>query len=61
MSWWQVATGTLAGSRFATSPLAEALAGLKTLHGGSLPTQLRRDDLAQQASVRRVSRADGGR
>ncbi|MEU3862799.1 transcriptional regulator [Streptomyces sp. NPDC028722] len=34
MSWWRVDTGTLAGSRFVISPLAEALAGLKTLHRG---------------------------
>ncbi|MDO0930080.1 helix-turn-helix domain-containing protein [Streptomyces sp. TG1A-8] len=34
MSWWRVDTDTLAGSRFATSPLAEALAALKTLHRG---------------------------
>ncbi|MEU4730140.1 winged helix-turn-helix domain-containing protein [Streptomyces sp. NPDC023588] len=34
MGWWRVDTGTLAGSRFVISPLAEALAGLKTLHRG---------------------------
>ncbi|MGW9119614.1 winged helix-turn-helix domain-containing protein [Streptomyces sp. NPDC055663] len=34
MSWWRVDTDTLAGSRFVISPLAEALAGLKTLHRG---------------------------
>ncbi|MER7583181.1 transcriptional regulator [Kitasatospora sp. NPDC097691] len=32
MSWWRVDADTLAGSRFVTSPLAEAVAGLKTLH-----------------------------
>ncbi|WP_405747082.1 winged helix-turn-helix domain-containing protein [Streptomyces sp. NBC_01525] len=35
MSWWQVNADTLAGSRFVTSPLAEAVAGLKTLQRGS--------------------------
>ncbi|GAA3168928.1 MULTISPECIES: winged helix-turn-helix domain-containing protein [Streptomyces] len=35
MSWWQVNADTLAGSRFVTSPLAEAVACLKTLHRGS--------------------------
>ncbi|MEV6121652.1 helix-turn-helix domain-containing protein [Streptomyces sp. NPDC052077] len=35
MSWWRVDTDTLAGSRFVVSPLAEALAALKTLHRGS--------------------------
>ncbi|MFD3416356.1 ArsR/SmtB family transcription factor [Streptomyces decoyicus] len=35
MSWWQVNADTLAGSRFVTSPLAEAVAGLKTLQCGS--------------------------
>ncbi|WP_328967349.1 winged helix-turn-helix domain-containing protein [Streptomyces sp. NBC_00239] len=34
MSWWQVDADTLAGGRFVVSPLAEALAGLKTLHHG---------------------------
>ncbi|MET9295173.1 winged helix-turn-helix domain-containing protein [Streptomyces sp. NPDC003077] len=34
MSWWRVDTDTLAGSRFVISPLAETLAGLKTLHLG---------------------------
>ncbi|WP_254068856.1 hypothetical protein [Streptomyces sp. TM32] len=35
MSWWQVNADTLAGSRFVTSPLAEAVACLKTLQCGS--------------------------
>ncbi|GHF83306.1 transcriptional regulator [Kitasatospora xanthocidica] len=35
MSWWRVDADTLAGGRFVTSPLAEALAGLKTLHHGT--------------------------
>lgn len=35
MSWWQVDADTLAGGRFVISPLAEVLAGLKTLHRGS--------------------------
>ncbi|MFF8289009.1 transcriptional regulator, partial [Streptomyces sp. NPDC016309] len=34
MSWWRVDSDTLAGSRFVISPLAETLAGLKTLHHG---------------------------
>ncbi|MEW2135572.1 winged helix-turn-helix domain-containing protein [Streptomyces sp. NPDC005409] len=34
MGWWRVDTDTLAGSRFVVSPLAEVLAGLKTLHRG---------------------------
>ncbi|WP_121179578.1 winged helix-turn-helix domain-containing protein [Streptomyces sp. 1114.5] len=32
MSWWRIDADTLAGSRFVVSPLAEALAALKTLH-----------------------------
>ncbi|WP_031077514.1 ArsR/SmtB family transcription factor [Streptomyces sp. NRRL WC-3742] len=32
MGWWQVDADTLAGARFLVSPLAEALAALKTLH-----------------------------
>ncbi|SEL53657.1 ArsR/SmtB family transcription factor [Streptacidiphilus jiangxiensis] len=32
MGWWQVSADTLAGSRFVTSPLAETVAALKTLH-----------------------------
>jgi len=32
MGWWQVSADTLAGSRFVISPLAEATAGLLTLH-----------------------------
>ncbi|RII14635.1 hypothetical protein DSC45_19990 [Streptomyces sp. YIM 130001] len=31
MGWWQVSTDTLAGSRFAVSPLAETTAALKSL------------------------------
>ncbi|MFE6049135.1 helix-turn-helix domain-containing protein [Kitasatospora sp. NPDC056446] len=34
MGWWQVDADTLAGGRFVVSPLAEVLAGLKTLHRG---------------------------
>ncbi|MEV6979016.1 winged helix-turn-helix domain-containing protein [Kitasatospora sp. NPDC093806] len=34
MSWWRVDADTLAGSRFALSPLAETVAALKTLHRG---------------------------
>ncbi|MGC0419835.1 ArsR/SmtB family transcription factor [Embleya sp. AB8] len=35
MGWWQVEADTLAGSRFAVSPLAEVTATLKTLARGS--------------------------
>lgn len=35
MSWWQVNADTLATSRFVTSPLAEATAGLKALQQGT--------------------------
>lgn len=34
MGWWQVNADTLAGSRFVVSPLAEAVAGLISLHRG---------------------------
>lgn len=34
MGWWQVNADTLAGSRFVVSPLAEAVAGLTSLHRG---------------------------
>ncbi|MFF9837938.1 ArsR family transcriptional regulator [Streptomyces sp. NPDC020422] len=32
MGWWRIGTDSLAGSRFVISPLAEAVAALKTLH-----------------------------
>ncbi|MFD8786875.1 ArsR family transcriptional regulator [Kitasatospora sp. NPDC059599] len=32
MGWWRIDADTLAGGRFVTSPLAETLAALKTLH-----------------------------
>ncbi|WP_424533318.1 transcriptional regulator [Sphaerisporangium viridialbum] len=35
MGWWQVNADTLAGSRFVVSPLAEAIASLKTLKRGT--------------------------
>lgn len=35
MGWWQIDTDTLAGSRFVISPLAETIACLQTLEGGS--------------------------
>ncbi|MFF0749338.1 ArsR family transcriptional regulator [Streptomyces sp. NPDC004267] len=35
MGWWRIGTDALAGSRFVLSPLAEAVAALKTLHAGS--------------------------
>jgi DNA-binding transcriptional ArsR family regulator len=35
VSWWQVSADVLASSRFVVSPLAETVAGLKTLHVGS--------------------------
>lgn len=35
MGWWQVNADTLAGSRFVVSPLAEAIASLKTLERGT--------------------------
>ncbi|WP_214416771.1 transcriptional regulator [Sphaerisporangium fuscum] len=35
MGWWQVSADTLAGSRFVVSPLAEAIAALKTLERGT--------------------------
>lgn len=35
MGWWEVSADTLAGSRFAISPLAETIATLKTLHRGT--------------------------
>ena len=35
MGWWQVSADTLAGSRFVVSPLAEAVATLKTLERGT--------------------------
>ncbi|MGA5563578.1 ArsR/SmtB family transcription factor [Streptomyces platensis] len=35
MGWWEISADTLAGSRFVLSPLAETIAALKTLHGGS--------------------------
>ncbi|WP_369260170.1 ArsR/SmtB family transcription factor [Streptomyces sp. R35] len=35
MGWWQVNADTLAGSRFALSPLAETFASLKLLHAGT--------------------------
>lgn len=35
MGWWQVNADTLAGSRFVVSPLAEAIACLKTLERGT--------------------------
>ncbi|MFC8919601.1 transcriptional regulator [Streptomyces sp. NPDC047821] len=35
MGWWQVSADTLAGSRFVVSPLAEAVAALKTLDRGT--------------------------
>ncbi|WP_395364948.1 ArsR/SmtB family transcription factor [Streptomyces sp. YH02] len=35
MGWWQIGTDSLAGSRFVVSPLAEAIAALKTLHAAA--------------------------
>ncbi|MFF2569345.1 ArsR family transcriptional regulator [Streptomyces sp. NPDC058084] len=35
MGWWQIGTDSLAGSRFAVSPLAETIAALKTLHAAA--------------------------
>ncbi|MGY0465924.1 ArsR/SmtB family transcription factor [Kitasatospora sp. cg17-2] len=35
MGWWRLDADTLAGSRFVLSPLAETVAALKTLHGGT--------------------------
>ncbi|REK89025.1 ArsR family transcriptional regulator [Streptomyces inhibens] len=35
MGWWEISADTLAGSRFVISPLAEAIAGLKTLQRGT--------------------------
>ncbi|WP_380282154.1 ArsR/SmtB family transcription factor [Kitasatospora purpeofusca] len=43
MGWWRLDADTLAGSRFALSPLAETVAALKTLHrgGGAHPGERR--------------------
>ncbi|GAA1404182.1 winged helix-turn-helix domain-containing protein [Kitasatospora putterlickiae] len=48
MGWWRLDADTLAGSRFALSPLAETVAALKTLHrgGGAHPGERRWLDAA---------------
>jgi len=48
MGWWQVNADTLAGSRFVVSPLAEAIAALKSLHAGQASEHL----LAYRARLR---------
>ncbi|MFI9051875.1 ArsR/SmtB family transcription factor [Streptomyces sp. NPDC053427] len=58
MGWWQVGADTLADSRFLVSPLAEAIASLKTLERGTAAHPGERDWLRAHLPAYRARLGD---